>query len=652
MAHSLQPAGSRLRGISVDETEAFAFAARYGHLFEHSPWVVERTWQRRPFADRQALHDTLLATVAEASPAEQLALVRAHPELAGRLAPGLLTHSSQAEQSGAGLRDLNHEELQLFQQLNKDYRDRFGFPFVICVRLTDKAGILAAMQRRLQSDPALELREALRQIGYISALRLADIDAPPATPEPPTKLAQLAQMIERDLEALGVPASSWLTPHTAAGNKEIKDVVIVGGGQSGLGAAFGLFREGVQNIVVLDENPAGLEGPWISYARMLTLRTPKHLTGIDLGVPSLTYRAWHEARYGRAHWDALGKIARSDWMEYLGWYRQVLKLPVVNQVRVTAIKPAGPGRFTLELTGPGATASTLLTRKVVLATGIQGGGEWHVPDRIRTSLPADRYSHSSQPIDFGPLKGKRIGILGGGASAFDNAHHALTHGVAEAHVFVRRPALQRVNPIRHMEKSGISRYFGLLDDARRYAATAHFMNHSQPPTNDTFNRASALAGFRLHLGAPWQRVAATATGVAIDTGTETFEFDYLIISTGLRNDLALRPELNALADDILLWKDHYSAPEPVRNAAVDDHPYLGANFEYLGRTPAGATRLHGLFAFNYSALASIGLSAASLSGLAVAIPKLVSGIAGQLFLDDQEQILDDFFSYSEPEFLG
>ncbi|MFT3906868.1 MAG: 2-oxo-4-hydroxy-4-carboxy-5-ureidoimidazoline decarboxylase [Steroidobacteraceae bacterium] len=643
---SIAQLAAKLRGISVPESDAADFQRRYGHLFEHSPWVVQRGWQRRPFADREALHAAFRAVVTEAEADEQLALVRAHPELASKFAIAAnLTESSRAEQAGAGLDQLSSEEFEQFHALNRAYRQRFGFPFVICVRLTDKAGILAAMHQRLAAEPEVELREALHQIALISALRLADI------PTEGVALERLAAQVNRDLGMLGIPAESWLEAH-ARTQPEAYDVIIIGGGQSGLGAAFGLQREGVRNILILDENRPGLEGPWVNYARMMTLRTPKHLTGIDLGVPSLTYRSWHEARYGAHHWAALDKIARGDWMEYLRWFRRVLNLPLLNQVRVERVDPRGPGLFALTLSGAGAPGATLLARKVVFATGIQGGGEWHVPEQIRALLPAHRYSHSSQPINFAPLRGRRIGILGGGASAFDNAQYALSQGVAEAHVFVRREEMPRVNPIRHMERSGISRHYGLLDDARKYATTAHFISHPQPPTNDTFSRACNYPGFRLHLGAPWQQVRERGDVVVVETPQGEFEFDFLIVSTGTRNDMQLRPELQAFAADIQLWRDRYAPPAGQRNALVDEHPYLGRHFEFTGRDAPAQDRLYGLFAFNFSALASIGLSAASLSGLRFAIPTLVSGIAGQLFLDNRDEILEQFLNYSEPEFHG
>jgi hypothetical protein len=129
-------------------------------------------------------------------------------------------------------------------------------------------------------------------------------------------------------------------------------------------------------------------------------------------------------------------------------------------------------------------------------------------------------------------------------------------------------------------------------------------------------------------------------------------FDFLILSTGLLTDMALRPELKALAGDIALWRDRYRPPAGQAHALLDEHPYLGPHFELTGRTPEGQARLHGLFIFNYAALASLGLSAASLSGLRAALPRLGAGVARQLFLDDRETLLDAFIAYAEEEFVG
>jgi len=152
-----------------------AFVRALGGLFEQSPWVAEETFPQRPFRDAAQLHAALSATVARSGSARQLALIRAHPDLAGRLAlAGGLTPESTREQAAAGLDRLRPAELVEFQALNAAYRERFGFPFVICARLNDRSAIFQAMQRRLQHGPDEEMAAALAEIDKIAWLRLQD----------------------------------------------------------------------------------------------------------------------------------------------------------------------------------------------------------------------------------------------------------------------------------------------------------------------------------------------------------------------------------------------------------------------------------------------------------------------------------------------
>jgi 2-oxo-4-hydroxy-4-carboxy-5-ureidoimidazoline decarboxylase len=141
-------------------------------LFEHSPWVEQRADALPSSGNR---HADLMAVVHAASHAEQLALIRAHPELAGKAAiDRTLTDASAAEQASAGLDRLTPAEFERFHTLNAAYRERFDFPFIICVRLTDKAGILAAMTARLENEREAEVATALAQIGEIVRLRLEE----------------------------------------------------------------------------------------------------------------------------------------------------------------------------------------------------------------------------------------------------------------------------------------------------------------------------------------------------------------------------------------------------------------------------------------------------------------------------------------------
>jgi OHCU decarboxylase len=159
--------------LSQDE-----FVDRLGFLFEGSPWIVEAVWAERPFDSRDALERALKRVVERAPRERQLALIRAHPDLVGRAAlAGTLGTSSTSEQVAAGL-DPNHlsaEDVRAFTDFNAAYKERFGFPFVICARENKKASILAGFERRLQNDRDTEIATALREIGKIGHYRLLDV---------------------------------------------------------------------------------------------------------------------------------------------------------------------------------------------------------------------------------------------------------------------------------------------------------------------------------------------------------------------------------------------------------------------------------------------------------------------------------------------
>jgi len=155
------------------------FVAHFGPLFEHSPWIARETWLARPFASRGDLLGKLTTTLHRATPERQFALIHAHPDLAGRLArQGRLSNDSTAEQASAGLDRLAPEELKQFEDYNQKYKDKFGFPFIICARLNDKRAILLAFQKRLQLARDAEIQTALEEIEKIAALRLTPLVRP------------------------------------------------------------------------------------------------------------------------------------------------------------------------------------------------------------------------------------------------------------------------------------------------------------------------------------------------------------------------------------------------------------------------------------------------------------------------------------------
>ena len=165
---------AQLNSLSRDE-----FVRLVGPVFEHSPWIAEATWPQRPFASVAELHRALCRTVAAAGEEKQLALIRAHPDLVGRLAlAGQLTRESTGEQASAGLGNLTVDEIALFQKSNAAYKEKFGFPFVICARLNKKEVILIGFKLRLHNSREQEIKTALEEIEKIAGLRLNDLVSP------------------------------------------------------------------------------------------------------------------------------------------------------------------------------------------------------------------------------------------------------------------------------------------------------------------------------------------------------------------------------------------------------------------------------------------------------------------------------------------
>ena len=165
--------------ISTDELQSLErkrFVELLGDVVEHSPWVAEGVFDAGPFDSVEALHRVMVEVMRRASRRRQLALIRAHPDLAGRAAiRGELTPASSAEQAGAGLDQCTRAEFERFHELNDKYRQRFGFPFILAVKGKSRQEILAAFEQRLTNSVDAEFEEALGQIALIARFRLDDL---------------------------------------------------------------------------------------------------------------------------------------------------------------------------------------------------------------------------------------------------------------------------------------------------------------------------------------------------------------------------------------------------------------------------------------------------------------------------------------------
>ncbi len=473
----------------------------------------------------------------------------------------------------------------------------------------------------------------------------------PAEPSPNPGLAALEAALRKDLELLEYPKRPWVLPRRTLAGLPVLDVLIIGGGQSGLTAAFGLMRERVTHLLVVDDGEPDLAGPWKTFARMHTLRTPKHLTGPDHNLPNLSIQAWYAAQYGEEAWNRLERVPKELWADYLNWYRRTLGIPVRCRSRAGAIQwSAEEGCFTVPLqdTASGDT-ETVFARKVVLATGIDGSGRWEVPSVVE-KLPRELYAHTRDAIDFEALRGKSLGVLGAGASAFDNASVALEHGAGEVRLFYRRKTLPNVNPYRWAEFVGFLKHHADLPDADKWRFIRRIIEMGQLPPADTFRRASAFPQFHLHGESPWLAAEDVGGRARVTTPHGQYTFDKLIVGSGTVTDLSLRPELAYVYEDIALWKDRFSPPAGQEHSDLLRHPYLGPGFELQEKHPGRAPYLSSIFNYTFGCLLSLGFGGASISGMKYSLPKLVAGVTKQLYLDDREAFFQSLASYDEKEF--
>jgi FAD-dependent urate hydroxylase len=460
-------------------------------------------------------------------------------------------------------------------------------------------------------------------------------------------VARLSDRVRRDLAYLSYPSREWTVPHYHDGDRVV-DVLIVGAGQSGLAIAFGLKRERIDNIRIVDRNQRGFEGPWRRFARMTGLRTSKDVWGIDLGIPSLTPRAWYEATFGRQAWERIASIPPDQWRKYLDWFRDVLELPVENETEVTSIEPAG--NFLVAHLRRRGRVKRVHARKIVLATGIEGNGRWRAPKALAANLPPERYAHSTDDIDFSRLAGKRVGVLGVGASALDNAAAALEAGAISVDVCFRRADIPRINPLAWANFAGMLGHFGELTDLERWRFMRHILEELPvPPPQDAFWRCRRFANFAWYPNCAWQSVRDEDGVAQVEAEAGKFTFDFIIFATGMETDLSARPELAPIIHQIALWRDRFTPPPGEESELLARHPYLGQAFEFMEREPGTAPFLTRLHNFTLGAMPSLGITGAAITGMRYGVPRLIHGLVRDLFREDAGAHYRDLLAYAVPE---
>jgi cation diffusion facilitator CzcD-associated flavoprotein CzcO len=482
--------------------------------------------------------------------------------------------------------------------------------------------------------------------GSFMPLRGRAADAPA-----PDVRALLTTQTQRALRWAGKPLADWVRPRAGVDH----NVVVVGAGQSGLGITYALRRKGIGRVALIDGSEPGGAGIWRHIARMHQLRSPKMLPGPDLGNPELGFRAWYETLNGPEAFEALERIPRLAWADYLSWYEQSTEANVRYRTKLVAIEPAGEVlRLHLQVDGVPRTETT---RKLVLAGGFASVGGPHIPEVLR-DLPAGLRSHTHHLLDYGTFSGKTIAVLGAGASAFDAAASALEHGAREVHLYSRRsfvdyPVPGVVGPIGPPGQPGVRGHSNLIELAYDLPEEVRWRDHRSRDNSvasvpvDSLRRAVAFRNFHLHLDSPWSRAVPRSGGLVAHVKDKKTRFDHVIAGSGYRVDLAAQPELAALEPAITRWGDRFRPPVGEEDAVAAGYPYLGAGFQFLPRPDANADYLRNIHCFNLAAGLSYGILVGDIPSVAQH-PRLATAIARDLFLSDLDVAQNQRFNSAPP----
>lgn len=435
------------------------------------------------------------------------------------------------------------------------------------------------------------------------------------------------------LRVLGSTPANWVPAHEGVDH----NVLVVGSGQTGSALAFALQRAGIGGVSVIDAASHAAEaGVWRTRARMNKLRTPKNLVGPEGPVSALSYQAWYESRHGQEAYAAIDRIARTDWADYLDWFRSVTDTSVRYGTRLVHFEPVIGGvvpHFLLHLDVNGIKCVETV-RKLIFANGVAGSGAPFIPELLSNAVRQGLAAHTGQAIDFTALVGKNVAVIGGAASAFDAAAVALESGAAAVHLFVRRDKIPATPVARVRGYPGFYDNYLSLPDASRWHHAARYRRLGTTPPSDSVQRVLGFPNFHLHLSAPWQGAQVQAGQVVALVHDERFNFDFVIAGTGYTHELSQRPELASIADVVLRWRDRFQPPADERDDQLGAAPYLGAGLEFVEKTPGTAPWLRDIHIYNPGGFASTGLPLGDVPSIRGYVPAVVRRISEDLLLAD------------------
>lgn len=464
-------------------------------------------------------------------------------------------------------------------------------------------------------------------------------------------LKRLQQQLDEQLRLLNLPEPAWM-PQREFKQQRLHDVVIIGAGMAGLCAGAALKLKGIHDIALYDAAPAGQEGPWATFARMSTLRSPKELAGPALGIPALTFQAWYIAQYGPTAWQALDRIPRLLWHDYLQWYRHALQLPVHHEHTLQGLHLLHCETLDIPVIACRLQTAnghqTVYARHLVLATGMDSLGGPNIPEWAK-ALPRHRWHHSSEVIDLSQFRGQDLVIVGGGDSALDTAAAALDAGVHHVDLCIRAADFSQINYWKAYTHAGHRHGFQQLSTAQKSALFGFLGQQITPPARGTINRISRLKGLQLHFGCAIQTAQSTPQQPLCLTtsGPDKLQADHLILATGYVTAPGLRPELEELLPHMDFYPAHFFAPN--MPPAAQTVPRLREDFSLQAHNPEQQPALSVIHCFSHASLLSVGKIAGDIPGISVGAQKISEGIVAKLYEKEFAHQLEQLHDYDEQE---
>jgi cation diffusion facilitator CzcD-associated flavoprotein CzcO len=461
-------------------------------------------------------------------------------------------------------------------------------------------------------------------------------------------LEALEERLHADLAWLNLPPTAWLPPMAHA-EGPVLDIAIVGAGMGGLAVAGALRVLGL-HATLFDKAPRDLEGPWATTALMETLRSPKQVSGPALDLPALTFYAWYQAQFGRAAWEALDKIPRLQWADYLSWYRRVLALDVRSEHEIKAVRPRQDHVVELTVEHDGKL-QTVLARRVVLALGLEAFGGPLIPDFVN-GLPCDKWSHSIDPLDYRRLAGGRVGVVGGSAAAMDCAGTALEAGAARVDLLIRRHDFPRINYAKGAGNPGFQYGYSSLADEWKFRFAQFTAEVGFPPPRASVLRVSRHANAHFNFGCPVQEAKLLNDQLLVSTPRGNFAFDHLILATGFRLDWAIHPEFSSFSVQVKTWADTFTPPPGKALPELAATPYLSNTFQFEEKSPGCCPGLEQIYCFCFPSTLSNGHVTGLIPGVSIGAKRLAEALASSLYHEDREILYQRILDYNDPEVLG